>query len=121
MREQGEPRVSTPVDVRLLCRSWLRSRHEDSEVEEVYRPIGSPSLRRERSPSGYQFDADGTVKRVGTGMTDVPAVTTGVWQVDDENPARVRLVVGGQQHVLEIVDLTPDRLAIGRRPSAPAS
>jgi hypothetical protein len=113
--------VSTPVDVRLLCRSWLRSRHEDSETEEVYRPAESTSPRRERSVSGYQFNADGTVKRVGAGMTDVPAVTTGVWQVDDEHLDRVRLVVGGQQQVLEIADLTADRLVVRRTPSAGTS
>ncbi|CAA9437574.1 MAG: hypothetical protein AVDCRST_MAG66-3754 [uncultured Pseudonocardia sp.] len=106
--------MSTPVDVRLLCRSWLRSRREDSEAEEVYRPAESTAPRRERSVSGYQFNADGTVKRVVTGMTDVPAVTSGVWQVDDEHPDRVRLVVGGQQQVLEIADLTADRLAVRR-------
>ncbi|MGY1670825.1 hypothetical protein [Geodermatophilus sp. SYSU D00710] len=106
-----------PVDTRLLCQSWLRSRQEDSDTEEVYRPAGFDFPRRERSRAGYRFEADGTVRRVGTGAADVPEVTTGVWQVDAENPHRVRVVVGGSPQVLEITDLTPDRLAV-RRPSS---
>ncbi|MGY1607547.1 MULTISPECIES: hypothetical protein [unclassified Geodermatophilus] len=54
---------------------------------------------------------------MGIGAADVPEVTTGVWQVDEENPHRVRVVVGGSPQVLEITDLTPDRLAV-RRPSS---
>ncbi len=110
--------MGEPVDTRLLCRSWLRSRQEDTDTEEVYRPAGFAFPRRERGRAGYQFAADGTVKRVGIGATDVPAVTTGVWQVDDENPHGVRIDVGGSPQVLEIADLTPDRLVI-RRPPAP--
>ncbi len=105
-----------PVDTRLLCQSWLRSRQEDTDTEEVYRPAGFAFPRRERSRAGYRFDADGTFKRVGIGATDVSEVTTGVWQVDDENPQAVRIVVGGSPQLLEIAGLTPDRLAI-RRPS----
>jgi hypothetical protein len=108
-----------PVDTRLLCQSWLRSRQEDSDTEEVYRPAGYAFPRRERGRAGYRFDPDGTVKRVGIGATDVPAVTNGVWQVDDENPQGVRIVVEGSPQLLEIADLTPDRLAI-RRPPTPA-
>ncbi|WP_176449861.1 hypothetical protein [Geodermatophilus saharensis] len=54
---------------------------------------------------------------MGAGATDVPEVTTGVWQVDDEDPQGVRIVVGGSPQLLEIADLTPDRLAIRRPPS----
>ncbi len=110
--------MGEPVDIRLLCQSWLRSRSEDTDTEEVYRPAGFAFPRRERGRAGYQFDADGTVKRIGIGATDVSKVTTGVWQVDDESADRVRIVVEGSPRLLEIADLTPDRLAI-RRPSTP--
>jgi hypothetical protein len=110
--------VGAPVDTRLLCQAWLRSRQEDTDTDEVYRPAGFAFPRRERGRAGYQFDPDGTVKRVGIGATDVSEVRTGVWQVDDENPQGVRIVVGGTPQLLEIADLTPDRLVI-RRPSTP--
>jgi hypothetical protein len=112
--------LSGPVDPRLLCQSWLRSRQEDSDTEEVYRPAGFAFPRPERGRSGYRFEPDGTVKRVGIGATDVPAVTTGVWQVDDENPRGVRIVVEGAPQLLEIADLTPDRLVIRRPPPSGA-
>jgi len=112
--------VGGSVDPRLLCRSWLRSRSEDTDTEEVYRPVGFPFPRRERGRAGYQFNADGTVKRVGIGATDGPRVATGVWQVDEENADRLRIAVEGPPYLLEIADLTPDRLAI-RRGAAPGS
>jgi len=109
--------LGRPIDVRLLCRSWLRSRQEDTDTEEIYRPVEFAFPRRERGRAGYQFNADGTVKRLGIGATDVPAVTTGVWQIADEKPDRVRIVVDGRPQVLEIADLTPDCLAIRRTSS----
>ena len=110
--------MGRPVDTRLLCQSWLRSRSEDTDTEEVYRPAGFAFPRRERGRPGYQFHADGTVNRIGIGATDISEVTTGMWQVDDENADRVRIVVEGTPQLLEIADLTPDRLAL-RRTSAP--
>ena len=112
--------MGEPVDTRLLCRSWLRSRQEDTDTEEVYRPAGFAFPRRERGRAGYRFHADGTVERVGIGATDVPEVRTGVWRVDDENPRGVRIDVGGTPQLLEIADLSPERLVI-RRPSTPDS
>ena len=103
-----------PTDVDLLCQSWLRSRSEDTDAEEVYRPAGYSFPRRERGRAGYRFNPDGTFQRVGIGATDVSEVATGTWQMDDENPDRVRVVVGGQARQLEIADLAPDRLAIRR-------
>ncbi len=49
-----------PVDTRLLCQSWLRSRQEDSDTEEVYRPAGFAFPRRERSRAGYRFPGSKT-------------------------------------------------------------
>ena len=112
--------MGRPVDTRLLCQSWLRSPSEDTDTEEVYRPAGFAFPRPARGRAGYQFTADGTVKRLGIGATDIPAVTTGVWQVDDESADRVRVVVEGSPRLFEIADLTPDRLAI-RRTSAPCA
>jgi hypothetical protein len=106
------------LDLRLLCQSWLRSRSEDTETEEIYRPAGYAFPRPERGRAGYQFSADGTAKRIGIGATDVSEVTPGRWQADGERPGWIRLVVDGREQVLEIADLTPDRLAIRRSSAA---
>jgi hypothetical protein len=110
--------VDGPVDLRLLSRSWLRSRSEDTDTEEVYRPVGFAFPRPERGRAGYQFAEDGTVRRVGIGPTDVSQVATGTWQADGDSPERVRVVVDGRAQLLEIADLTPDRLAIRRASAA---
>jgi hypothetical protein len=109
--------VGEPIDIRLLCQSWLRSRQEDTDTEEVYRPAGFRFPRRERGRVGYQFHADGTVKRLGIGATDVSEVTAGTWRVDDENADRIRVVIEGSPQVLDIADLAADRLGV-RRASA---
>ena len=105
--------MDRPVDLRLLCQSWLRSRSEDTDTEQVYRPVGYDFPRPERARTGYQFNADGTVKRMSIGATDVSEVTTGTWHTD-KTPERIQLVVDGRAEVLEIADLTPDRLAVRR-------
>lgn len=107
-----------PVDLGLLCGSWLRSRAEDTDTEEVYRPVGYAFPRRERGRAGYQFDPDGTAKRVGIGATDVSDVATGTWQADAGSSERVRVVVDGREQLLEIAELTPDRLVVRRAPAA---
>jgi hypothetical protein len=106
-----------PVDVHLLCRSWLRSRSEDTDTEEVYRPEGYAFARQERGRAGYRFNSDGTFARAGIGPTDVSNVVTGTWQMDDEHPDRIRLTAADRTHLLEIADLAPDRLAIRRAPA----
>ena len=107
-----------PVDTSLLSGSWLRSRAEDTDTEEVYRPVGYAFPRRERGRAGYRFDADGTVTRAGIGATDVSEVATGTWQADAESSACVRIVVDGREQLLEIAELTPDRLVVRRAPAA---
>jgi hypothetical protein len=106
-----------PVDLHLLCQSWLRSRSEDTETEQVYRPAGYAFPRPERGRAGYQFNADGTAKRMSIGATDVSEVATGTWHTD-KTPERIRIVVDGRAEVLEIADLTPDRLAVRRATAA---
>jgi hypothetical protein len=106
--------VDEPTDLRLLCQAWLRSRNEDTDTEEVYRPAGYAFPRRERGRAGYRFNPDGTVQRVGIGATDVSDVASGTWRMDGERPDQVRIDIGGQADVLEIADLAPDRLTIRR-------
>ena len=106
--------MNGPTDIHFLCQAWLRSRGEDTDTEEVYRPAGYAFPRRERGRAGYRFNPDGTVQRVGIGATDVSEVASGTWQMDGESPDRVRIDIGDQADVLEIADLAPDRLAIRR-------
>jgi len=108
--------VDGTVDLGLLCGSWLRSPTEDTATGQVYRPVGYAFPRPERGRAGYRFDADGTVKRAGIGATDVSTVATGTWQA--ESPHRIRIIVDGRAQLLEIAELTPDRLVVRRAPAA---
>jgi hypothetical protein len=103
--------MDLPLNQDLLCRRWVHSRGEDSSTEEVYRPADYP-LPPSRGRSGFQFNADGTFKRIGIGSTDVSKVKEGTWEINPANPDQIHVEIEGQDKLLKIRDLTHDRLTI---------
>ena len=95
----------------LLFQQWIHSREEDSNTEEVYRPADFP-LPPSRGRSGFQFNADGTFKRLGLGSTDVSLVTEGTWQFSDAHSDQIQVKIDGQSNLLKVVDLAQNRLTI---------
>lgn len=95
----------------LLCRRWVHSQGEDSATESVYRPAGFP-LPPSRGRSGFEFKPDGTYKRIGIGATDISRVEAGTWKIDDAHADQIHVEIAGEENVLQIRDLAPDRLTI---------
>lgn len=104
--------MDLPLNEDLLCKRWVRSRGEGSATEEVYRPDGYPVKASRDTSSGFEFNADGTFKRVGIGATDISDVKEGTWQIDHAHPDQIHVEIDGQDDVLKIQDLAPDRLTI---------
>jgi hypothetical protein len=105
--------MGKPIDVSLLCRSWLHSREEDTPTEAVYRPSGY-AFPPSRGRSGYAFSADGTFKRIGIGPTDISSVKQGRWQIDPAEPAKIRIQLDGKTKVLAVRDLSQYMMTIER-------
>ncbi len=103
--------MDLPLNQDLLCKRWVHSRQEDSATETVYRPADFP-LPPSRGRTGFEFNADGTFKRIGIGPTDISQVKKGTWQIDGAHPDQIHVEIDGQKNVWTIQDLTPDRLTI---------
>jgi hypothetical protein len=107
--------MADPIDKKLLYGQWVHSREEDTATETVYRPSGFP-LPPSRGRAGFEFNKDGTFKRIGIGATDISRVVQGAWNVKSADTKQVSVEVEGKPQLLEIEDLKPDRLAIKRVP-----
>ncbi len=103
--------MDLPLNQDLLCQQWVHSRGEDSATEEVYRPVDYP-LPPSRGRSGFEFNADGTFKRIGIGPTDISQVNEGTWQISDAHPDQISVEIDGQNNLLKVQNLTQDRLVI---------
>ena len=71
---------------------------------------GSPS----RGRTGFVFEADGTMKRVGIGPTDVSAVIIGKWRIVDPESGRIEVDVNNAREELTVQSLEEDRLVISK-------
>jgi len=107
--------MAEPIDKKLLLRHWVHSREEDTATETVYRPSGFP-LPPSRGRTGFEFNGDGTFKRIGIGATDISSVTQGAWKIEAADAKEVAVKVDGESQLMEIQDLRPDRLAIKKTP-----
>src|SRR5258705_10101208 len=99
--------MDKPLDVNALCQQWVHSREEDTSTEKVYRPADyafPPSRGRE----GFEFNADGTFKRIGIAPTDLSKVAEGTWEIQNENAGRVQIETGDSQNVMAIGSLNYD-------------
>jgi hypothetical protein len=101
------------LDPAALCGSWLRSSEEDTATEVVYRPV-SYRFPPSRGRDGLKLSADGTALFAGTGPTDLARHQTGRWRLEQ---TRLHLEFddpAAAPRVLELVDVTPDRLVAKR-------
>ena len=99
----------------LLCRRWVHSHEEDSAAEQVFRPADyafPPSRGRE----AFECQSDGSLRADRPGATDKTASSSGRWEWRE--PRSVLLFRAGAAspfRVLEIVDLTSERLVVRRQ------
>jgi hypothetical protein len=107
--------MAQSIDVNMLHGRWVHAREEDTATEQVYRPAAF-LLPPSRGRSGFQFNQDGTFKRIGIGATDISDVKEGAWQIDRANAGLVHVEVDGEPQSLEIKDLKHDRLTLKRLP-----
>ena len=103
--------MDLPLNQDLLCQQWVHSREEDSATEAVYRPANFP-LPPSRGRSGFEFNSDGTFKRIGIGPTDISQVKEGTWQINHAHPDQIHVEIEGQDKLFKIQDLERDRLTI---------
>ena len=105
--------MNRPLDHDLLCRQWLHSSEEDTASVVVYRPVGFP-LPPSRGRSGWEFQCDGALKRLGIGPTDTSAVEDGEWTIEDPQSGEIHVRLEGETRVLKVEDLQPDRMTVRR-------
>ncbi|MFI5893460.1 hypothetical protein ACIA5D_25485 [Actinoplanes sp. NPDC051513] len=93
---------------------WTHSHEEDHDGVEVYRPAGY-DFPPARGRSGIEFRPDGTYIDWAIGRGDANEARPGRWE-----PAAaggLRIITAGEQRVLVVALVAPDRLEI--RPGGP--
>jgi len=96
-----------------LARRWVHSFEEDHDGLEVYRPFDY-EFPPARGRDGIEFSDDGSYTQWGIGRGDAREPVPGQWQAAAAGTVSVTTQRGGEQ-VLEVVQLTPDRLEVRRR------
>ncbi|RBY82161.1 zinc metalloprotease [Geodermatophilus sp. TF02-6] len=87
---------------------WLHAFEEDHGDVTVYRPAGA-DLPRARGRRGIEFTQNGSFTEWAVGRGDAPQPLPGRWR--RVNAQRLQVSTGrGEERVLEVVQLTPDRL-----------
>lgn len=102
-----------PLDVAKLSQHWVHSREEDTSTETVYRPATYP-FPPSRGRSGLVFNADGTMKRIGIGPTDVSAVKEGTWRIVEPESGRIEVYVNNSREELTVRSLEGNQLVISK-------
>jgi hypothetical protein len=105
--------MKAPLDVAKLSKHWVHSREEDTSTETVYRPADY-AFPPSRGRTGFVFEADGTMKRVGIGPADVSAVKAGKWRIVDPESGRIEVDVNNAREELTVQSLEEDRLVISK-------
>jgi len=100
-------------DESQLFRRWIHVHEEDTEDTNVFRPADYP-LPPSRGRKGYEFRADGAFVRLGIGPTDRPQAATGTWSFAGDAEI-VMEAEHGQQQVLRIASVTPERLVVQKK------
>jgi hypothetical protein len=96
-----------------LAQRWAHSFEEDHDGLEVYRPFDY-EFPPARGRNGLEFAADGSFTQWGVGRGDAREPVPGQWQAVDAATVSVTTEQGGEQ-VLEVVQVTADRLEVRRR------
>lgn len=100
------------VDEKLLQGGWLHAHEEDVPGKMVYRPDTYP-LPPSRGRTGYRFQPDGQLLKLGPGPADRSSSTEGTWHIDKRDQLVLHMP-GASPEVLEIDELGPDRLVLKR-------
>jgi hypothetical protein len=103
--------VSTPLPD--LAKRWVHSFEEDHDDVEVYRPFDY-EFPPARGRNGLEFSVDGSFTEWAVGRGDAREPVPGQWQTADAGTVAVTTDRGDEQ-VLEVVQLSPDRLEVRRR------
>ena len=97
-------------DQNLLHGRWLHAHEEDQPGRMVFRPA-SYALPPSRGRTGYEFQPGGQLIRIGPGPTDRTESTTGSWSTDAQGRVAISMP-GRPEQVLDIVDLSPERMVV---------
>jgi hypothetical protein len=100
--------MAKKVDASLLQGRWLHAHEEDRPGAKVFRPDTHP-LPASRGRTGFVFQPDGTLLKVGPGPVDRGASTPGTWTLDPDGRLTIR-VPGASEEVIEVESLEQDRL-----------
>jgi hypothetical protein len=93
-----------------LFKRWGHSFEEDHDDVVVYRPADF-DFPRARGRDGIEFQPDGTYIDWVVGRGDAREPRPGQWRL--EGDGRLRLTTAdGQERVVEVGQLTPDRLEL---------
>ncbi len=96
-----------------LARRWMHSFEEVHDGIAVYRPADYP-FPPARGRAGIEFSDDGSFTEWAIGRGDAREPVPGRWQTATAGTLAVTTERGGDQ-VLEVVQLSPDRLEVRRR------
>jgi hypothetical protein len=99
-----------PAPNQLLFRRWGHSFEEDHDDVAVYRPADF-DFPRARGRDGIEFRADGSYIDWVVGRGDAREPRAGRWQLDSGGRFRLE-AAAGQQRVVEVLQVTPDRLEL---------
>jgi hypothetical protein len=96
----------------LLLQRWMHSYEEDTETEQVFRPMGY-NFPPARGRNGFEFGSDGTLLRISPGPSDRPQAERGTWELVQGDV----LVLSpgkrtGKVQRAKIVDLRKDKLVL---------
>jgi hypothetical protein len=97
------------IDKALLQGRWLHAHEEDGPGGKVFRPADRHPLPPSRGRTGYVFEPDGGVVRLGPGPADRGTSARGTWSLDAGGRLTIR-VPGSSDEVLQIESLEADRL-----------
>lgn len=102
-----------PASQEQLFRRWSHSFEEDHDDVVVYRPADF-DFPRARGRGGIEFRADGSYIDWVVGRGDAREPRRGRWRLDDDGRLRLS-TTADQQRVVEVVQVTPERLELRTR------
>ena len=97
-----------------LTGRWMHSFEEDHGDVLVYRPP-EHDFPRARGRDGIEFAPDGSFVEWAVGRGDAQEAVPGRWRTAEASGAVEVSTARGEEQVLEIVTLAPDRLEVRRR------
>ncbi|MFC5271531.1 hypothetical protein [Adhaeribacter terreus] len=108
------PKETIEITNALLGKTWLHSHEEDRGDTLVYRP-NSYDFPPARGRTGFQLEADGTVKQYDIAPTDGLEEKIGNWLIRDKNHLEVTFPNhNSMEYEAEILSIDADKLKLKR-------